>query len=803
MPMTTNGWANFLSGSLAGNYSFSMVGYSCILVLFLAANQTVIAAERNAQPWAGRWVWTNDDTARDSWVCFRKRFPCAQVPAQAIARIAAESRYWMWINGKLVIFEGGLKRGPAPGQTWYDEVELAPHLKKGDNTIAILAWYWGRSSFDCISAGKAGLLFDANIGGIPVKSDESWKTKVHPAFQKSTHRPDKRLVEYSILFDGRADLIDWSQPEFDDAGWAAAVEKGTPPCAPWGELLLRPIPQWRDMGLRDYVDAPKLPFTANGKPLKLQLHSNVQFSPCIKVNDPEGGKTIDMMPAASSMKHEYITRKGQQHYEGQQWVTAGAGATITYTIPAGIEVQELKYRETGYDCDLRGTFNSGDALLDKYWIQAQRTCYVNMRDTLMGCPDRERGGFLGDQNVMFMYMGYCLDPSYSKLANLVIKNNMRWQHANKALPCVAPGTFNGEFPAMSLAYIGRYGIWEYYMQSGDAEALRFAYPHAKAYLDLYQFDADGVVVERPGGMGNWMDWGNNIDHRLLINCWYYSAAKWLMNAARLGGHEADVPELERKVQKIEQNFGRVFWDGAGYRSPNWTKPHDDRGNALAVCLGLAEREKWPTIRKILVENLFGSPQMERFPHEALFTMGQPEEALQRLRKRYAYVQGKTFTLGENWGPANHGYAGGSLATLSGTVAGVAPLTAGYATFRVTPALGNLNKVSCLVPSPKGDIEVTITRDKADGTCQISLTAPPGTKATLGMHKNVFADVGRRIVSVTLADREVWRGKPLAALPPGAAFAGDDDEWIKFTLVPGQWVMRGTTEAIATTEPAKR
>lgn len=745
----------------------------------------------STQPaWTGCWIWPHDAKKTDVWACFRKQFDCRQAPGKAVARIAVESRYWLWINGKLVVREGGLKRGPAPGQTWYDEVNLAPHLQKGVNTIAILTWYWGRSTFDCITAGKPGLVFDADIDGKPLVSDATWKTLIHPAFGASTHRPDRRLVEFSILYDGRNELPGWMQGSFDDANWAAAMESGSPPCAPWGTLVRRPIPQWRDMGRKQYTNTPKFPFVADGKPLNLTLHSNVQFSPYIIVDDPEGGRTIGMMPKAVTLKHDYITRKGVQEYEAQQWVTAGAVASITYTIPAGIQVRELGYRETGYDCDLRGRFESGDPLLDKFWIQAQRTCYVNMRDTMMGCPDRERGGFLGDQNVMFQYMGYCLDPSYWKLVDLSIRNVMRWQHSSKALPCVAPGTFNGEFPAMSLAYIGRYGMWEYYMQSGNADALRFAYPHAKDYLDLYQFDNDGLVIERPGGMDNWMDWGPNIDHRLLINCWYYSAARWLIEVAKLAGHEAHVPDLQRKAQSIEKNLDRVFWDGTGYRTPGWAQPHDDRGNALSVCLGLAGREKWPMLRKILVENLFGSPMMERYPHEALFMMGFADDALERLRNRYGYVNGTTHTLGEKWGPANHGYAGGSLATLSGTVAGVRPLTPGYATYQVCPTLGSLSAVKCVVPSPKGDIEVEIEQSAANKRFRITLSSPKGTVATLGIPRG-----SQRILAIKLGDAQVWPDKPAAQLPAGVTFAGDQDGWIRFSVPPGSWVITADTNAL--------
>lgn len=59
--------------------------------------------------------------------------------------IAADTKYWLYVNGNLAVFEGGLKRGPNPNGTYYDEVNI-PYLlfQNGKNTIAILALYLGR-----------------------------------------------------------------------------------------------------------------------------------------------------------------------------------------------------------------------------------------------------------------------------------------------------------------------------------------------------------------------------------------------------------------------------------------------------------------------------------------------------------------------------------------------------------------------------------------------------------------------------------------------------------------------------------
>ena len=70
--------------------------------------------------------------------------------------------YWLWVNGKLIVFEGSLKRGPNRTDSYVDTVELAPHLKPGKNTIAILSWYFGREGMSHLSSGMPGLYVDSD-----------------------------------------------------------------------------------------------------------------------------------------------------------------------------------------------------------------------------------------------------------------------------------------------------------------------------------------------------------------------------------------------------------------------------------------------------------------------------------------------------------------------------------------------------------------------------------------------------------------------------------------------------------------
>ncbi len=85
------------------------------------------ASASAAVSWSAKWIWA-PTSSTNQWVAFRRSFTLAAAPSKALTRIAADSKYWLWVNGTLVVFEGGLKRGPNRTDTYYDEIDLAPYL---------------------------------------------------------------------------------------------------------------------------------------------------------------------------------------------------------------------------------------------------------------------------------------------------------------------------------------------------------------------------------------------------------------------------------------------------------------------------------------------------------------------------------------------------------------------------------------------------------------------------------------------------------------------------------------------------
>jgi alpha-L-rhamnosidase len=134
-----------------------------ILFLSLFFAQNLFAQIKT--DWQANWIGVSEKSPANSWICFRKEADLKLSKNQKVTtRIACDSKYWLYINGKMVIFEGQIKRGPTPNDSYFDEVEIGEFLKNGKNTIAVLVWYFGKDGFSHKNSGKAGLLFEADLG---------------------------------------------------------------------------------------------------------------------------------------------------------------------------------------------------------------------------------------------------------------------------------------------------------------------------------------------------------------------------------------------------------------------------------------------------------------------------------------------------------------------------------------------------------------------------------------------------------------------------------------------------------------
>src|SRR5690242_14791364 len=104
--------------------------------------------------WRGHWIWVPEETIQhgsplaiavperrgEAHGLFRKTVHLERVPERAPARITADSRYALFVNG-IEVFRGPIRSQPR--RLYYDLFDLAPYLQPGENVLAVYVKYYG------------------------------------------------------------------------------------------------------------------------------------------------------------------------------------------------------------------------------------------------------------------------------------------------------------------------------------------------------------------------------------------------------------------------------------------------------------------------------------------------------------------------------------------------------------------------------------------------------------------------------------------------------------------------------------
>jgi hypothetical protein len=723
------------------------------------------------------WIWGSDASSVNNWTAFRKTFTVddiADLPQTVNARIAAETKYWLYVNDELVVFEGGVKRGPNKDDSYVDNVDLRPYLKDDDNTVAVLAVSYGRGGYAGPYSGKAGLFFEA--ADLDLRSNDTWKAIKVDAYGTMSTDTNYRLAEPNVKYDARAetaDWRDWHSADFDDTAWPAAVTSGNEGSSPWNALVDSPIPllKYDKTYTTVSVNDPTVKKSTSGgvTQYELRMPVNHQLTPYVKLGaSTVAGKTVGLKTdhatvrgagTEQAVQAEYVTRAGAQEYESLVWMN---GDKLFVTAPEGAEVVEIGYRLSGYATEFDGSFTSDDEYMNTLWTKARDTLYVTMRDSYMDCPDRERSQWWGDATNELEEAFYALDPAATDLARKGITNLMGFRNGN-LIPTQAPAASFSELPAQSLTAV--MSFWMFYEYSGDRSVLDETYEPSVAYLRTYNMASDGLLQHDHGGTWHWHDWGQGDDGRLIDTLWYYIALTSTLNSAKTLGVAADnddIAWMQTRVDSIEDNIDKLWVDGKGFYESTSDGRADDRANALAVYAGLAKPAQYRQIRDVLVNVKKSSPYMDKYVLEALYLMGYPNDAIARMKDRYAPMvnDAEHSTLWEFFagpeqdaaGTFNHAWTGGPLTMMSRYAAGIQPIKPGFAEFAVRPQLGTLKTVQANVHGANGTIGVKIDATKPT-TYALDVSVPGSSVAEV------------HLPTVEVADASV-AGAPLSESSPG-------------------------------------
>lgn len=197
-----------------------LVSILFILAFFYPFNCTF--SKSNTNNWEAKWIAIEDDCSASYKVqYFRKEVKVPSKPNEFVVYVSGDSRYKLYVNGILV------SCGPARGdkEHWnYETVDLAPHMKSGNNILAAVVWDEGKyrpianmsykTAFFMQGVSKEARIANTNKSWICI-SDRSYSPL-------PVSIPNYYVAGPGEFVDMHTHIKDWKDEKCDCSNWTSA-----------------------------------------------------------------------------------------------------------------------------------------------------------------------------------------------------------------------------------------------------------------------------------------------------------------------------------------------------------------------------------------------------------------------------------------------------------------------------------------------------------------------------------------------------------------------------------------------------
>ncbi|HVL81451.1 MAG TPA: family 78 glycoside hydrolase catalytic domain [Actinomycetota bacterium] len=722
--------------------------------------------------WRARWIWWEEHDLlravfaasplrRDGFGYLRTTFELRSAPARATCRITADGRYQLWVNGTRI------GRGPVrsePSHLTYDTYDLGAHLREGVNAVAVLVRGYGEANPHYKPAppvgtlGLGALLFEAEIDGLLVCSDRSWRAAEAP-FRRAEPSgvggpPPPEIVN------GRAVPNGWTEPGFDDSAWRPAYETeaagpgsggGIPPCEPFGGLGPRPIPH-----LAERVMSP-VSARGDGGSTVFDMGQIVCGHPRIALEAEAGtvvrltcGEALDEAgtPVTDVREWELVyTASGRPGEAIEAFEPVGFRYLRTSIIEGNATRLSVDALERTYPREPGSYFRCSDPVLTELWQAGARTLDLCSLDAYIDCPGREQRSWLGDDYVMAL-VGLVCNPDV-RLAAWTQRLHAQGARPDGLLPAVAASDFTDRpvtLPDCSLHWIRTQArLWE---RTGDRDLVVGLLPVAARILDWFEArrGPDGLLTDLEGWV--FIDWAQNERGRqtAVMDALYAMALEDATTLAVVAGDRGLARRCTERARATRRAFGR-YWDRRRRVYVDAADPDGSPGrrvsqhtNAVAILSGCAPRSRWDGMldrvldpRRVVRTLTPGdTPELDRrlshqwedpamdeeeqvveaqpffshFVHQAVAQAGRAHLIVDLCRRWTPMLERGNGCIEEYWtarpglGSLCHAWSATPTYDLSTHVLGIRPL---HDTVHVNPALGDLDWAEGAVPTPHGPV----------------------------------------------------------------------------------------------------
>jgi hypothetical protein len=741
-------------------------------------------------PWQAKWIWTSQRSSAPV-AMFRKEIALAEVPKQVVAWLTADTKYRLYVNGRLA------SRGPvdigrdfAGGQThrwFYDARDLTPMFIQGKNVIAAEVF---RSGGGAVSRGQPGFLFEAEIAlpghdKLTVKSDTTWRAMA------ALQYPDPET------YDVAREPAGWRLSDFDDTAWPKCDEVRDV----WAPLVASEIPPLMEVRypVQRIAGLPKRTLTADGT-FTVVFDRVLSGYPTIEVR---GGKGA-VLTINANQQGKMLLGGGEQYFEFPFMTEIAPSFTVqvkNVTVP--LEIVDVGANFTSQPVAYRGAFECSEERLNRLWKVSRWAVQICLQTHHLDSPNHQEPiSDPGDYVIESMVNFYAFQQPW-----------LTRQDVRKFAWLLKDENYHNFHTSYSIGWLQM--LMDYYDYTGDKTLVEEMAPYVHELLDTYASwrGRNGIISEAPNYM--FMDWvtidGFGCHHppavigQGYLTAFYYHGLEMASRVARLTGDKARVEKYARLRREVAAAFNRELWvadkqlyrDGKPFQTsvkPNAWLPADKdietfspHVNLLAVLYDLAPHDLQAAIvEKVLAEKpLNTQPWFMHWVFQAIDHAGLFDKYATPQMRRWRIVP-ETQSFREMWdgGDLSHGWCSTPLVQMSRCVLGVTPTAPGFKTLAIRPALGDLTWAKGIVPTPHGDVAVSWVLDS--DKFHMEVTVPDGAEADVTVPTARFARPAIR-----------WNGQTVG--PTVHVTAGTHRFDVTGTLRPAVTVAAAETAAVDSDE----
>lgn len=742
--------------------------------------------------WPARWIAPPGAVLTAFGVFhFRKAAELDRVPERYLVHVTADNRYELFVNGERVAW------GPARGDLdhWrYETVDITPWLRAGRNVLAAVIWNYADLAPMAQVTHQTGFLL---CGDSPAESafntDASWKCwrneAVTPIPFGSSQVRGYFVVGPGERIDGARYPWGWEQPGFDDSGWLPAqagtpgyprgardspsrwmlVPRDIPPMEEKRERLERTriaqgamVPdQWplqkgevrvpphtrADLLLdqnRLTTAFPEL-VLSGGRGAKVQLaYAESLFE---KGKRDKGNRNEVDGKEFIGFWDEFVADGGERRlYRPLWWRTFRYLRLIVETDAEELRILDLEAVAVAFPFERKALFDAGprfEKLLDTGW----RTARLCAHETYVDCPYYEQLQYIGDTRIQALVSYYMAGDA--RLARSAIAQMDDSRRADGLTMSRYPTRLPQYIPGFSLWWIGM--VHDYWMFVPDPQFVKERLPGIRAILDAFAAwqRVDGSLGRVPwwrffDWTADWKGGDPPMDEdggSALFDLSLVLALGWAAELESALGLKSLASEYRTRQERLKQTIYKLYWDAPRrmYADTRARRQFSQHTNALAVLAGLGKRE----LVEMLLEDqglTQASYYFRYYVHEAMRVTGVGDRYLAQLAPWDQMLAIGLTTWAERpdrpGEPSRsdcHAWSASPNIFLFRTVLGVEPDEPGFASVRLRPALGRLDRVTATVPHPRGLIRLDYIAKGANLTAAVEL--PPGVTGTIEWRGN--------------------------------------------------------------------